>query len=248
MRGLSQAALGEAVGISQPHIGSLERGTRRLTLGVAAKLAAALDCAPADLMAGADGLSVPLTLAIAFHHSEERPADFDMAEPHRRIQAPPRLAAPERCFAAEVADTSCDRLYPPGSLLICREVEPGHEVKVGARAVVRRFVAPGEDDGTFEVLVGVIDRTITGDVVLLLQSTDRTAPASVPVQTRSSAPFRLSESQVARLPRAASFTWEPRPGDAGAILGTVAWALMPEEEAAPAANTSARRTPGKRLA
>ena len=49
-RGLSQEKLQEATGVSQQYLSGLERGTRNPTVRTLAKIAAALDVQPADLL------------------------------------------------------------------------------------------------------------------------------------------------------------------------------------------------------
>jgi transcriptional regulator with XRE-family HTH domain len=48
--GLTQAELGEAVGLHQTQIGNLENGSRNLTLEWARRIARVLDCSVADLL------------------------------------------------------------------------------------------------------------------------------------------------------------------------------------------------------
>ena len=48
--GLSQEELGERAGLHRTYIGALERGERNLSVRTLYKVAAALDCAPHDLL------------------------------------------------------------------------------------------------------------------------------------------------------------------------------------------------------
>ena len=52
--GLSQAELGHLVGLHQTQIGNIEKGSRNLTFEWARRIAAALDCTTADLLAPQD--------------------------------------------------------------------------------------------------------------------------------------------------------------------------------------------------
>ncbi len=49
-RGLSQEALADAAGLHRTYVSGIERGLRNPTLTIVARLAIALDLAPADLL------------------------------------------------------------------------------------------------------------------------------------------------------------------------------------------------------
>jgi transcriptional regulator with XRE-family HTH domain len=48
--GLSQEELGERAGLHRTYIGALERGERNLSVRTLYRVAAALECSPADLL------------------------------------------------------------------------------------------------------------------------------------------------------------------------------------------------------
>lgn len=52
--GLSQAELGERIGMHQTHVGNIENGARSLTIEWARRIAKALDVTVADLLCGDD--------------------------------------------------------------------------------------------------------------------------------------------------------------------------------------------------
>ncbi|MEO9129920.1 MAG: helix-turn-helix transcriptional regulator [Sphingomonas sp.] len=54
-RGLSQEALPDAAGIDRSHMGKIERGERNVTIMNIARVAAALNAKPSDIL-GAAGL------------------------------------------------------------------------------------------------------------------------------------------------------------------------------------------------
>lgn len=54
-RGLSQEALADAAGIDRSHMGKIERGERNVTIMNIARVAAALNAKPSDIL-GAAGL------------------------------------------------------------------------------------------------------------------------------------------------------------------------------------------------
>jgi transcriptional regulator with XRE-family HTH domain len=58
-RGISQERLGEAAGLDRTYISSIERGRRNVSLINICRLAGALDCRPAELVADLE----PLPLA-----------------------------------------------------------------------------------------------------------------------------------------------------------------------------------------
>jgi transcriptional regulator with XRE-family HTH domain len=52
-RGLSQEALADAAGVDRSHMGKIERGERNVTLLNVAKIAAAMNLKPSDILAQA---------------------------------------------------------------------------------------------------------------------------------------------------------------------------------------------------
>jgi transcriptional regulator with XRE-family HTH domain len=52
--GASQESLAQIAGLHRTYVGSVERGERNPTLTTIARLAAALDCSPSELLAGLD--------------------------------------------------------------------------------------------------------------------------------------------------------------------------------------------------
>jgi transcriptional regulator with XRE-family HTH domain len=57
-RGLTQVQVAERTGIAQNHISEIERGTRVPSVVTMLRLAAALQCAPTDLVAVFDGVDL----------------------------------------------------------------------------------------------------------------------------------------------------------------------------------------------
>lgn len=51
VRGLSQEALGEVAGLHRTYIGDIEQGRRNVSLLNICRIAGALDCQPAELLA-----------------------------------------------------------------------------------------------------------------------------------------------------------------------------------------------------
>jgi transcriptional regulator with XRE-family HTH domain len=58
LRGLTQVQVAERTGIAQNHISEIERGTRVPSVVTMLRLAAALECAPTDLVAVFDGVDL----------------------------------------------------------------------------------------------------------------------------------------------------------------------------------------------
>jgi transcriptional regulator with XRE-family HTH domain len=233
LRDMTQAELGDRVGLSQQQIGNLERDDRRMTFTYARQLAPALQCDPSDLMPHA-GLSIPVALAVAAAEAEGRPDVFDLPEPKAHVQSPRRLAHPEDTFAAEVLDDSADLLYPPGSTLILRRIDSLPEkmpLTIGDKIVVRSFLGERGDGRTHEVLAGYLDRSITGDLMLVTRSHNRRVPSSVVVQR--SGPSRgaggLTERvTLYRLAQERTITYAPSADDPAEIVGRIEYAITPQ--------------------
>jgi transcriptional regulator with XRE-family HTH domain len=240
LRGLTQNRLADLAGISGQQIGHLERGERRMTFAQAEILAPHLGCAPADLLSHAAGISVPVTCRVAAAFSESAPAEYDLPPPQTRVPALPGLTAPEQCFAAELSDDSADRMYPPGSVLVARPIggRDGGDgggstgtVALGAKILLRRFTGSGRSRRTMEILVGLLRRGASGDLMLDLRTENRELPASVTIQhhDEGSAPGgRLDEIRFEPPSSGAVVDYAFDPADPGEIIGVVVMAITPE--------------------
>jgi transcriptional regulator with XRE-family HTH domain len=235
---LSQQAVAAAAGISGAYYGALERGDKRINADTAERLAAPLRCAAGDLLGGAQGVSVPLTVAVAAAESEGRPSSYDLPEPHERLQ-PRRLVDAENCFAAEIVDDSADLDFEPGTILVARRAAPPSDsvpgpLTAGAKVLARFFLDPPRDDGfadrpraTHEILYGILDRNIVGDLVLITRTGNRLIPRHLLIQSAPPARPGLAERAIALAPRDTAIAYEPRPDDPAELLGTVIYAMGP---------------------
>jgi transcriptional regulator with XRE-family HTH domain len=228
--GLSQQRVAAAAGISVAYYGALERGDKRINADIAERLAGPLRCAIGDLLAGVQGVSVPLSVAIAAAESEARPEQFDLPEPRERLR-PGRLAAPEDCFAAEIFDDSADLDFAAGAILFVREqARLQGPLRAGDKVLVRFYLAPASDDAaplTHEILYGILDQNIVGDLVLITRTRNRLIPRNAIIQ--STAPSRpgLAERAMALPLRDAAIDYELQSGDQAEILGLVVYAMAP---------------------
>lgn len=226
--GLSQHALAAAAGISGAYYGALERGNRRINADTAERLSNNLGCAVGDLLSAAAGVSVPLILAVAAAESEERPTHYDLPGPYERLQ-PRRLADPEACFAAEIFDDSADLDFERGTILFVRRPSSG-PLAAGDKVLARFFLeAAGELERrtTHEILYGILDRNIVGDLVLITRTQNRLIPRNAFVQSAGPARSGLAERALSLVPRGAPIVYEPRPDDPAELLGTVIYAMGP---------------------
>lgn len=226
--GLSQQQVAAAAGISTAYYGALERGDKRINADTAARLSGPLRCVAGDLLVGTHGVSVPLAIAAA--ESENRPAAFDLSEPHERLQ-PSRLADAENCFAAEIFDDSADLDFERGALLVARELAQLREpLRAGDKVLARFYLEPAREGGarsTHEILYGILDQNIVGDLVLITRTRNRLIPRNAIIQ--SAAPTRpgLAESAIGLAVRNPTIAYEARPDDPGKILGVVVYAMGP---------------------
>lgn len=142
--GLTQRAVAAAAGICGAYYGALERGDKRINADTAERLSQPLRCAVGDLLGGAQGVSVPLVIAVAATKAPARPVIYDLPEPYERLRAR-RLAEPENCFAAEIIDDSADVDFADGTVLFTRRPTASASaalVPVGAKVLVRFFLDP----------------------------------------------------------------------------------------------------------
>jgi transcriptional regulator with XRE-family HTH domain len=226
--GLSQQGVAAAAGISVAYYGALERGDKRINADTAERLAGPLRCVAGDLLPGTHGLSVPLTIAVAAAESEGRPAAYDLPEPHERLQ-PGRLANSQDCFAAEVFDDSADLDFERGTILFVRSPAALREpLSVGAKVLVRFYLEPEDEAGspvTHEILYGILDRNIVGDLMLITRTHNRLIPRNAPIQTAVPARPGGFGERAAILARDGLIAYEKRPGDLAEILGIVIYAM-----------------------
>lgn len=228
--GLSQQSVAALAEISLPYYGALERGERRINTDTARRLQTALRCAAGELFAGAPIGLAPLRCVVAAAESETRPASFELPEPFEWLQ-PGRLADPEGCFAAEVVDDSCDLDFARGTVLFVRPVSRLTEkLRLGAKIVVRFFIEPGRAGGerpTLEILFGILDQNILGDLVLVTRTRNRLVPRHALIQSPLPLGEGLAEAPLAMRPRGGAVDYAPRAEDPAEILGIVVYAAGP---------------------
>lgn len=228
-RGLTQQQLADAVGEIFQTIGKLERGEQRLRFDQAEKLAPALNVEPWQFFAeppAAAGVPMRYVVSAAF---SERAARWD--EPsHHSEPAPSNLADPEDCFAVEVGDDSVDRMYPEGSILFVRPIEQaGGRLTVGTKIVIAHFATDAETGDIFEVLAGRLDRSHSGDLMLVVQSGNRRAmPGAVWIRRATAEGGHADRFYSAPVDTEPTIDYRPEPGDHAEILGVIERAVTVE--------------------
>jgi transcriptional regulator with XRE-family HTH domain len=229
-RGLSQQMCAAAAGMSGAYYGALERGDKRINADTAERLSAALGCVVGDLLAGARGISVPVIFAVAAAESEARPDGYDLLEPHQRLAAE-RLPAGEGHVAAEIFDDSANLDFAPGTIVFLRQMGPAPaELTVGARVLARFFLDPVASSGaraTHEILYGILDRNIVGDLVLITRTENRLIPRNLLIQSAAPRAPGLAERVTTFSPRDTPVAYHPRPDDPAELLGIVVYAMGP---------------------
>ncbi len=230
-RGLSVDQLARRVGASRSKIYKLENGSQRLTDLWINRLAEALDAAPADFLT-TGGLSVPVSLYISAAFSGL--AGFELPPPLEQLSPPRRLSKPEDCLACEVYDDSCDGIYPRGSLVILRNQQRLRQpLKLGDRVVIRHYVDTVADGRVMEILLGHLDRTMTGDLILQTRSGNRQLPGAVTIRRPSEAETILREGQgrFQHLTDSTLADYRAEAGDHAEIIGVVAMVIQAETAA-----------------
>ncbi|HEV2187529.1 MAG TPA: hypothetical protein VGR70_09990 [Stellaceae bacterium] len=175
-------------------------------------------------------MSVPLSMAVAAAESEGHPAHFDLPEPHERLR-PGRLADPEDCFAAEILDDSADLDFARGAILFARERDHLRSpMRAGDKVLVRFYLDPTAADGagpTHEILYGILDQNIVGDLVLITRTRNRLVPRNALIQSAAPGRPRFAERAPDPTLRNVEIDYEQRPGDPAKILGVVVYAMGP---------------------
>ena len=232
-QGLSVPALAVMVNATTSKIYKLESGKQQLTQVWLQRLSRALTVGPTDILGNGASLPVAFTVASAFAGVSD-----DLPEPHERVVLP-HLARPGQCFAAHVADGSCDGLWPQGTVLVARDPAAlERPLRVGDKVIVRRR---REDGTTLDILAGILDCSLAGDLSLLLRSSDRELPLNVVIRhasdrRSSSGGTREAGRGTRYVPPGNGAARDPEigPYDAGAgdraeILGRVVLAITPED-------------------
>ena len=225
--GLSQQEVATQAGISSAYYGALERGDKRINADTAQRLHGPLRCAVSDLLTGTRGVSVPLRFAIAAAEASTRPDSFDLPEPNERLQ-PGRVAEPEECFAAEIVDDSADRDFAPGTVLFLRPLARLREpLRAGAKVVARFFLDGNGERATHEILYGILDQNILGDLVLITRTRNRLIPRHALIRATATPGPGLDEARKAQWAHHGTIDYQPRPGDPAELLGVVVYVMGP---------------------
>lgn len=214
LRGLSVAKAARDLAVTRGELYKVERGERRLTDVWIGKLAAYYGV-PARNLVDNGPLSVSINYVVK-KHVETPSSPQSEAVAKRWVEPPGFVMAPQDCFGAVIQDDSASRLYPPGTEVIVRErAKLGRRLKRGDRVLVKHFAATRAEGITLEVLVGLLDVTVAGDLVVLLQSTNRKMSGAVVVRHGVDADAKEVD-------------YEPDDGDPAEILGVVVAAIMPQ--------------------
>ena len=228
--GLSQQEVAQQAAISAAYYGALERGDKRINADTAQRLHRPLRCGVSDLLAGTHGISVPLRFAIAAAESATRPGRFDLPEPHEMLN-PGRVREPQDCLAAEIFDDSADRDFASGTVIFLRPLALLREpLRAGARVVARFFLEPVQDNverPTHEILYGLLDQNIIGDLVLITRTRNRLIPRHALIQSAAASPVGFSEGREPMPRRDGVIEYRQSADDPAEILGLVVYAMGP---------------------
>jgi transcriptional regulator with XRE-family HTH domain len=228
--GLAQRQVAAAAGISLAYYGALERGDKRINADTAQRLQAALRCGAGELLSGAQPASVPLCFVVAGAESETRLGPYELPEPYEWLPSS-RLAEPAGCFAAELVDDSADLDFAPGTILFVRRLAAlAGPLRLGTKILARFFIDPqaaADARQTHEILYGVLDQNILGDLVLITRTRNRLLSRNPLIQAASAPAAGLAEAPLAMRRRDAAVEYAPRAGDPAEILGAVVYAAGP---------------------
>ena len=225
--GMSQQEVAVQAGISAAYYGALERGDKRINADTAQRLHAPLRCGISDLLAGTRGVSVPLRFAIAAAEADGRPDDYDLPEPHEMLHLG-RVGKPEDCFAAEIFDDSADVDFAAGTVLFLRPLTGLHEpLHAGARVVARFLLDTQGERRTHEILYGVLDQNILGDLVLITRTRNRRIPRHALIQPSALPRSGLAETRQSEFSHERTILYHQDPADPAEILGLVVYAMGP---------------------
>ena len=218
MRGLSVSEVARAFKCDRGEIYKLEDGRRELSAKWIRRLAKVYDVAPRDLVSG---FSVRIN-AVCYTVVNEAVAKSRQLREVDFIEAPNFVADPQHCAGFIIADDSADRLnYPPGTSGIYRVLSHlTRPLQRGDTVVARHFSGRLADNQVIETVVGLLDITVNGDIVIALQTSNRRLGAAITVRA---APPGVRVD----VPRGGAIAYAPEPGDNAEILGVVESVTMP---------------------
>lgn len=146
-RGLSAADLADLVGTSQPQITRLERGERRLTADWMTRLARALNCTPADLMAAATLAGLAEDVAPYVPEGAGQAAAVALGARNLgfyevRTDALEQIGlVPGSVILIDLSQTAVDAVKT-GDVVLVQLYDPD-PMRLAAHTVLRQFIAPG---------------------------------------------------------------------------------------------------------
>lgn len=225
--GLTQQQLADRASLSKQQVSALERGAKQIIPSTGRRIAAALSCTLADLLAEEQPDSIPVTLRIASASNEAQPVSFEV-DPGRRITLGARFERAGAYFAAEVADDSADCDYPPASILVLRAFKPGEPIAFGSPIVVRfrpdRMSAFGPRR-TGAILYGRLEPGGSGDILLATRSRNPKIPPFLTVIPARADSNLNGFRNAPGAPQA--HTFEPQADGPAEIIGLVVWQSGP---------------------
>lgn len=202
LRGLTQEQAGERSKMSYQQIGHLEREGRKTKLYQLKQLAEGMDVLPSDLLGERDELSVPLEFLVGLGTSAAMPAEGPaLLQPFERLPPPAGLTRSHQCFAARLIDASADRRYAAGSdLFVRRAVTLDHRFRLKDIVLVAHYGLEQARRDLHEVLVGILDRSSSGDILALTRSNDRHVPPALVVRDAGQASAAIADDVMHVLP------------------------------------------------
>jgi len=220
MRGLKVTQAAARLGITRGELYKLERGERRLTDVWAKRLARVYEVAPQDLLSD-EGLSVAVKYLCA-RQGAANTSRFPTGEAtgERYVQAPDYIVKPEDTFGFEIMDRHAEGLhFPPGTRGLGRPLDKlGRKLKRGDRVVVHHFATTRGAGKVAETLVGLLDRAVNGDLLVLVVSETRESGGPIIVRrARRGDPPAIGDE----------IEYEPRDDDFAEILGVPLAATVP---------------------
>ena len=173
---------------------------------------------------------VLLRYRAASAHAASRPDVLAPSGGFPAVFLPPSIRRQDDDFAVELCDDSADRLrYRSGDVLICRPVSAAHgQVELGKHTVVR-FPPKAAAEEPDEILVGQLDRSSSGDLLLTIRSSRRDLFSPKIIQRVETPEGQFKDVQIVSVNRGDSIFYVPRPEDEGGILGQVVASIKSED-------------------
>lgn len=223
LRGLSVQKAAELIGTKRDTLYKLERGQRTMTEDWQRRLARVYEVPARDIVSDG-GFSIEIKHS-CFRALNARVINVESApkksstSASRYLEAPGFVMRPSECFGFRIADDHASHLFPSGASGVARPIDKiRRPLRRGEWVIVRHFKRTRRSGDVLETVVGQLDFTVSGDLILLFKTDNRDYGAAITLRAG-----KRGEPAVA----GDTLDYTPSDDDPAEILGVVIAASVP---------------------